>query len=74
MKWHTSAQSPRTAAPVTALIATKDEGGALFMLGIYLWKEGRWRSEETFKSPEGEFWWVYEAELLKNLRAAMAGL
>jgi hypothetical protein len=74
MKWRTSAQSPRTSAPVTALIAQKDEGGALFLLGIYLWKEGRWRSEETFKSPEGEFWWVYEAELLKNLRAAMAGL
>ena len=74
MKWRTSAQFPRTAAPVTALIATKDEGGALFLLGIYLWKEGRWRSEETFKSPEGEFWWVYEAELLKNLRAALAGL
>jgi hypothetical protein len=74
MKWHTSAQSPRTAAPVTALIAQKDECGAMFLLGIYLWKEGRWRSEETFKSPEGEFWWVYEAELLKNLRAAMAGL
>jgi hypothetical protein len=74
MKWRTSAQSPRTAAPVTALIAANDDGGALFLLGIYLWKEGRWRSEETFKSPEGEFWWVYEAELLKNLRAAMAGL
>jgi len=74
MKWRTSAQSPRTAAPVTALLAAKDEGGAMFLLGIYLWKEGRWRSEETFKSPEGEFWWVYEAELLKNLRAALAGL
>lgn len=74
MKWHTSAQFPRTAAPATALFASKAEDGSLFLLGIYLWKEGRWRSEETFKSPEGEFWWVYEAELLKNLRAAMAGL
>ena len=74
MKWRTSAQSPRTAAPVTALIASKADDGGLFLLGIYLWKEGSWRSEETFKSPEGEFWWVYEAELLKNLRAAMAGL
>jgi hypothetical protein len=74
MKWHTAAQSPRTAAPVTALLAQKDEEGVLCLLGIYLWKEGGWRSEETFKSPEGEFWWVYETELLKNLQSAMAGL
>lgn len=74
MKWRTHIERPRTTEPTTALIAAKDPEGELYLAGIYFWRDGQWRCEETFKTLQGEFWWVYENELLQNLQAAMAGL
>lgn len=75
MRWRQSTESPRTCEPVTALIAVRDrDDGEIYLAGIYMWKDGRWLAEDTGEPFEGEFWWVYENELLQNLQAAMAGL
>lgn len=75
MRWRHSAQSPQTTEPTVALLAVRDkDDGEIFLAGLHLWKGGRWLHEETGEPFEGEFWWVYETELLQNLRAAMAGL
>lgn len=58
--------------PMSALLACVDEdepNGEPFLLGLYTWHRGEWKSEELGNSPgPGAFWWVPETELVKGLK------
>lgn len=75
MRWRTHAELPATTDPITALISVPlggDEPGAYHLVAmLYIWRDGRWVSEETGKPIQyREFWWMPEVELVAWLRAA----
>lgn len=69
MNWRPIATKPDVPAPVTALIATRDELGEYFLKGIYQWKNGAWLDEDGDRPlPDGrQFFWVPEVEVIRDL-------
>jgi hypothetical protein len=48
MAWRRYTEEPETRGPITALVALyDDEDGTPYLAGIYVWKNGDWRNEET---------------------------
>lgn len=73
MKWHPLSEKPQTTEPAAALLATRDEDGEFFLMGLYLWREGKWVSEDGLAPlPAGEYWWCTEDDVLEDLRQAIA--
>ncbi len=70
MNWRPHTEIPRSAL-VTALLATRDtlEGEREpFLLGIYIWRGGRWEDEISgAPGPTKPFWWIPEDELIAEL-------
>jgi hypothetical protein len=70
MNWRPLDVKPDSAGPMTALIATVDEEDEheFYLMGIYIWRDGRWVDEDTFTPLlPGRYWWVAESEVLKTL-------
>lgn len=74
IKWKPHTERPEQ--DLTAvLLATHDDEGAPFVLGIYTYRAATtsdyaiagWWSECTDKHAPAEFWWVLEDELLETL-------
>lgn len=69
--WHSEAEKPVVAGPVTGLIAIPDEEGSgeHFLLGIVMWRDGQWLDEDTSEpiTRYPRFWWCLEEELLADL-------
>lgn len=73
MKWRTHDEKPATTEPVTALLAMPDEEGDEFppiLLGMYLWRNGHWITENEGTRAKEPYWWVLEDEVVPTIKAA----
>lgn len=67
--WHPRHAEPQLAGPLSGLIAVRDPADREpFILGIYIWRDGAWRSEQNDALiVHTEYWWASEDELLRGL-------
>ena len=48
MVWRRHTETPEGDGPMTAIVAVYDDEDATpYLLGIYVWKKGEWRDEDT---------------------------
>lgn len=74
IKWRPHTERPEQDL-AAVLLATRDDEGQPFLLGIYTYRaydtasghRAGWWSECTDKHAPAEFWWVLEDELLETL-------
>ena len=69
--WRPHTKHPEEVGPMTALVAVRDPDDgpdALYLAGIFFWRDGVWHSEEDdTPPPAAPFWWVPERDLVKGL-------
>lgn len=69
--WRLNSEHPSVSGPVTGLIALPGDADSSepFLLGIVMWRSGRWEDEGTGKpiGPYPRFWWCLEDDLLADL-------
>jgi hypothetical protein len=68
VSWRPHTETPHKRAVMSALIAVMSDEGERsepFILGIYLWRDGRWVCEDSDRPLAAErFWWMDELDLL----------
>lgn len=71
MKWNKHTTKPKTKKIVSGLLAGFDSGcddpTAPFLFGIYLWKRGKWVSEDCGRTARAPFYWVLERDVVASL-------
>jgi hypothetical protein len=69
-KWNSHHVCPKCEV-MTALMATRDDDGRLFLLqGVFMWYGDRWgREEDRFCELPKLFWWKSEKAVLRDLTA-----
>lgn len=71
IRWRPHTETPATDEPISALLAAGDPeaNGEFFLIGIRLWRDGKWIDEGPYFRPVQcfEFWWVPEDELCATL-------
>lgn len=67
--WQPHTVHPNTDEPVTALLAEPDpeEGHKPYLIGIFLWKNGRWIDEITGNRAKQPFFWRLEDSIVAEL-------
>lgn len=69
MNWRPHTEKPPADKPLSCVLAVHDEDGGAFLLGLKLWRDGRWVDEDNFDAQvlAPEFWWIPESELVATM-------